>query len=169
MARIKIAALASAAVLLGSFAAYGQGGQVKAQLSGFQEVPSLSSAGAGEFTATLNPGSIEYTLSYSGLDSGVLFAHIHLGQRGVNGSISVFLCSNAPAPVPTPACPVNSGTVSGVLEAFDVIGPAGQGIAAGEFEELVDAILAGVTYVNVHTNDFMGGEIRGQIGRGFGN
>jgi CHRD domain len=44
-----------------------------------------------------------------------------------------------------------------------VIGPAAQGIAAGEFTELIDAIRNGVTYVNVHTSKYMGGEIRAQL------
>jgi CHRD domain len=39
----------------------------------------------------------------------------------------------------------------------------GQGIAAGEFDELVDAIRAGFTYANVHTTAFPPGEIRAQI------
>jgi CHRD domain len=57
--------------------------------------------------------------------------------------------------------------VARTITADDVIGPAGQGIAAGEFAELVDAIRSGVTYANVHTlPQFGGGEIRGQIRRG---
>jgi hypothetical protein len=44
-----------------------------------------------------------------------------------------------------------------------VIGPDAQGIAPGEFAELVRAMRAGVTYANVHTTTHGGGEIRGQI------
>jgi hypothetical protein len=44
-----------------------------------------------------------------------------------------------------------------------VIGPAGQGIAAGEFEEILRAMRSGVTYVNDHTDKHPGGEIRGLI------
>jgi hypothetical protein len=46
-----------------------------------------------------------------------------------------------------------------------VIGPSGQGIDPGEFNELVRAMRAGVTYANVHTEKHGTGEIRGQIGR----
>ncbi len=104
--------------------------------------------------------------SYQGLEGGaVLFAHIHLGDRHTNGGVIVFLCSNfGPAPPGTPSCPPNDGTVvSGTLMAGDVIGPADKGIAAGEFAELVEALRARSTYVNVHTAGFGTGEIRGQV------
>ena len=44
-----------------------------------------------------------------------------------------------------------------------MIGPAGQGITAGQLGELVQAIEAGVTYVNVHSSLYPGGEIRAQL------
>ena len=44
-----------------------------------------------------------------------------------------------------------------------MIGPAAQGIAAGELGELSRAMRAGVTYANVHTATYPAGEIRGQI------
>ncbi len=76
----------------------------------------------------------------------------------------MFLCTNlGNGPVGTQACPP-SGTVTGTIRPVDVIGPAGQGIAAGEFDELVAAIRAGATYANVHTDLRPGGEIRGQLG-----
>ena len=56
--------------------------------------------------------------------------------------------------------------MTGTIEPADVVPDAGaiaQGIAAGEFEELVDAIRAGYTYANVHSSKFGPGEIRGQI------
>jgi len=45
-----------------------------------------------------------------------------------------------------------------------VIGPSSQGVAAGEFDELIRAIRAGATYVNVHSTLYPPGEIRAQIG-----
>jgi hypothetical protein len=94
-------------------------------------------------------------------------AHIHFGARATTGGISVWLCGNPSAtitpPEGTPACRLREGTVSGVLGPEDVVGPAGQGIAPGEFEELVDAMRAGVTYANVHSANRPPGEIRAQL------
>jgi hypothetical protein len=77
----------------------------------------------------------------------------------VNGGVATFLCGGGGKP----ACPP-SGTVTGTISASDVIGPASQGIAAGELDALVRAMRHGVTYANVHTDKFPDGEIRGQIG-----
>jgi len=140
----------------------------RVRLNPFQEVPSVSSVAKGEFRLRISKDglSLGYELSYSGLEGAVRQAHIHLGQTHVNGGISVFLCQTAANnPDPTglaPECP-QAGTVTGNLTAANVIGPAGQGIAAGQFAELVKAIRAGQTYANVHSATFTGGEIRGQI------
>ncbi|WP_435105152.1 CHRD domain-containing protein [Arhodomonas sp. AD133] len=144
-------------------------GQFKTELGGFAEVPAISSSGSGEFVATVGGGMIQYTLSYADLATDVLQAHIHLGTAGTNGGVSVFLCTNVGGPAGTPACPPSGGSVNGVIGADDVIGPSGQGIDPGEFDEVLAALHAGVTYVNVHTAAFPAGEIRGQLGRGFGN
>ena len=45
-------------------------------------------------------GSIDYELTYSGLQGTVSMAHIHFAQRGVNGSIVLWLCQTAAAPAP---------------------------------------------------------------------
>jgi hypothetical protein len=44
-----------------------------------------------------------------------------------------------------------------------VIGPTGQGISAGQFGEMLDAIDVDSTYVNVHTTTYPSGEIRSQL------
>ena len=78
----------------------------------------------------------------------------------------VFLCTNlGNGPIGTQACPgPSSGTVAGTITAADVVSSASnQGIAAGELTEVLRAIRAGVTYANVHSNLFPGGEIRGQL------
>jgi hypothetical protein len=166
---VSLAAAAVAALALGSFALANGGGKknIKAgPLISYQEVPALSTPGKGSFKATIsdNPQQIQYTESYSNLDGVATQSHIHFGQRSVNGGISVFLCTNlGNGPAGTQACPPAPATISGTLTPADVIGPAGQGIAAGEWNELVAAIRAGKAYVNVHTDKFPGGEIRSQL------
>jgi hypothetical protein len=56
--------------------------------------------------------------------------------------------------------------VSGTITAANVIGPAGQGIAATQLAELIRAIRAGAAYANVHSSIWPGGEIRGQLDAG---
>ena len=130
---------------------------------GYLEVPSISTSARGTFQARVDGAELTYRLAYSGLEAPVQQAHIHFGQRSVNGGISVFLCSNlGNGPAGTPACP-QSGVVTRTVGPPDVIGPAGQGIAAGEFDEIVAAMQAGRAYANVHSTMFPGGEIRGQI------
>ena len=53
--------------------------------------------------------------------------------------------------------------MEGTIRPADVIGPVGQGITAGQFDELLDAISADTTYVNVHSSLYPGGEIRSQL------
>ena len=143
------------------------------RLRSFEEVPAVSSVANGRFRARIDEtaGTITYELSYAGLQGDVRQAHIHFGQRGVNGGVSVFLCQTATNPDPTggaPTCGASPATMTGTLTAANIIGPTGQGIAATEFAELVRAIRAGVAYVNVHSSVFPGGEIRGQT-RGSGH
>jgi CHRD domain len=145
---------------------------IRAKLEGYQEVPAVSSPGAGTFKAKFDVGgeSISYELSYDGLEGTPFMSHIHLGHKRTNGGIMVWLCGNASTTPPiasppsgTPACPVPGGTVSGVITAAQVVGPAGQLVNAGEFAEVVKAIKLGAAYVNVHTNKVPSGEIRGQV------
>jgi hypothetical protein len=99
-------------------------------------------------------------LTYAEMEDTVVVAHVHLGQRGVNGGVVFFLCGGGGRP----ACTSASGSFSGTVTAADIVGPAAQGIAAGEFQEVLRALRSGNTYVNVHSVPrFPGGEIRGQI------
>jgi hypothetical protein len=132
-----------------------------AELTGYSEVPAVSTTGTGTFDARVVGGdTIEFTLTYADLEGGEpQAAHIHLGQKDVNGGVIAFLCGGGSKP----ACPPAPATVTGTIVASDVIGPSGQGIAAGEIDEAIAALRAGVTYANVHTEAFPNGEIRGQI------
>jgi hypothetical protein len=144
-------------------------GTFKAKLSGFDEVPAVITDGSGRFEARVSRTEqrIDWTLSYERTNvPNVLQAHIHIGQELVAGGVSAFLCTNGtpPAGAPVPqACPAAPATISGTITPADVIGPAAQGIRAGEFDRLVRALRSGLAYANVHTEQSPPGEIRGQI------
>ena len=151
--------------------------KVRATLTGYQEVPSVSTVASGSFEAHIHSDGqgFDWVLEYSGLQGNVAQAHIHFAQRSVNGAIVVWLCgTGAPGtplagPTGTQTCP-QSGTVSGTATAANV-GPGSptQQLVALEIAEVIDAMRSGVAYANVHTSISGGGEIRGQIngsGRG---
>jgi CHRD domain len=142
-------------------------GGIRESLTSYEEVPAVSSIAAGHFSANINKddSSIDWELSYSDLEGAVQQAHIHFGQHSVNGNIVVFLCTNlGNGPAGTQPCPAPPATISGTIVASDMVNTAAaQGIAAGEFAELLRAIRAGKTYANVHSTKFPGGEIRSQI------
>jgi hypothetical protein len=164
---LAVAVLAAGLLVASLAGASGGKKNLKAdELTGYQENPDVSTGATGSFEATIDDDAqtITYELTYSGIEGGTVSAsHIHFGKRAVNGGVAAFLCSGGDKP----ACPATAGTVTGVIDAADVIGPAGQGIGAGEFDELVAAMRAGHTYVNVHstggTPSWPGGEIRAQI------
>lgn len=167
-AALKVAAVLGVALVLGvaSLTAAASTFDVRTRLSGYQEVPAISTTAHGRFTAKITEsGKIKYRLHYADVEGGtVTQAHIHFGQRGVAGGVSVFLCTNlGNGPAGTPACPAAPGTVEGTLTADDVVGPIAQGIAPGEFGELRRAIRNGFAYVNIHSDTYANGEARGQL------
>jgi len=170
LSRVKIAGAVALLGAMGVTAAAVAGGHAHfdARLSGYEEVPlTISTSGSGEFQARLSrDGSeIQWKLHYQDLEGTVQQAHIHFGARHLANGIAVFLCSNlGNGPAGTQACPAPPATITGTATAADVIGPVNQGIAAGEFGELVRAMRAGFTYANVHSTLYPSGEIRGQIG-----
>jgi hypothetical protein len=136
-------------------------------LSGEEEVPSRETRARG--TAIFQLGdegtALQYQLIVANIEN-VVQAHIHVGEAGVNGPVVAFLYGPAAA---------GGGRVDGVLAegtitSDDLVGP----LAGSALEDLLDEMLAGNAYVNVHTNDgvaptdtgpgdFPGGEVRGQI------
>ena len=155
------------AVVVATAATAGDHARLDTRLSGYEEVPAISTDAGGTFRAAILRGgdAIAYELRYDDLTGAVRQAHIHLGQRGVNGGITAFLCSNlGNGPAGTQACPPPPARITGTITADQVVGLPAQGIDARELDELVDALRAGVAYANVHSETFQNGEIRGQIG-----
>jgi hypothetical protein len=181
MKTLRVALLTGAAVLLSmlgpqdaAWAHKDRDRSLKADLEGFEEVPVVSTAGSGELRIKVShdESSFEYTLTYEDMEAPVTQAHIHLAQKSVNGGIVIWLCGTANIPAPpgtpgppgTPTCPgATSGEVSGTVNAASVVTVPTQGIAPGDFAEVLRAIREGVAYANVHTVRSPGGEIRGQI------
>ena len=130
----------------------------------------MSTVARGEFRARISDDeqSIDYKLTYSGLQGKVTQAHIHVAQRSVNGSIVIWLCSTEtnPGPSGTQTCPPDqdgNATSTGTITAADVVAASmtSQQLAAAERGEVIAAIRAGVAYANVHTDLSPGGERRG--------
>jgi hypothetical protein len=161
------AVIAAGNVATASNETHGADVTVLERLTGYEETPlAVSTNGTGRFRARIDEAQqrITYTVSYSGLEGSVTQAHIHFGARAQTGGIAAFLCTNlGNGPAGTQACPAAPATVSGTIAPGDVLGPSAQGIAAGEFAELVKAIRAGFAYVNVHSTLYPVGELRAQF------
>ena len=166
--KTKLAILAALALSLPVLAAQ-NGAPLRATLTGYLEVPAVSTTADGEFEARVaaDGQSFDYTLAYAGLQADVVMAHIHFAQKSVNGPIMVWLCGTAanPGPAGTPTCPGRSGVVHGTVTAANVLTTStAQQLLAGELAEAIAAMRASAAYVNVHSTVSPGGEIRGQIG-----
>lgn len=113
-----------------------------ASVTGPQEVPDRNSPGKGLCQIVLNTAETSFTINctYSGLTSSAVAAHIH-----INGPVGV----NSPVRFPL-------GTVSGTT---GTIGPLTFEVTPAEVTDL----RAKGWYVNIHTANFPGGEIRGQV------
>lgn len=177
MHRYVFIAIAVAAVIAFS-PNYASGQQYSARLNGFNvtgAVPGPTAAASGAIltsgTATFeldldkDAQTATYKITYSDLTSPVTQAHIHFGKEHVAGGIMVWLCQTTtiPGPTGTPTCPEPGGTVTGTITAGSVQAIATQNVTAGDFEALEKALESKTAYGNVHTVNFPGGELRGQV------
>jgi len=137
----------------------------RAKLSGLNETSGgggpINTPASGTFKATVHPdGTITFTLTFKNLTSNILVSHIHFGFPAESGGVMIFLCGGGGQP----ACPVaTSATVTGTITAANVVGPAAQNVTAGDLTTALRLVGEGAGYVNVHTVNFKGGEIRGQV------
>jgi hypothetical protein len=140
------------------FAHQGHAHSFQTHMTGAEEVPERDTRAQGQTTFKLQAdGTVSYKLIVANI-LDVTQAHIHIGARGTNGPIIVWLYPSAP---PAQHIPGRSQGVlaEGVITDDDVVGMlAGEGVAG-----LLEQVRAGNTYVNVHTVEFPPGEIRGQI------
>jgi hypothetical protein len=115
-----------------------------ATLSGANEVPPVATAasGAASMDLSLDSGQLEFAVTVEGITSTIVAAHIHRGAVGVNGPILVFLL---------PAGETRPGTTT-----F-------RGTAYLTTTQAINDALNGQLYVNIHSQAFPGGELRGQL------
>src|ERR687892_2075216 len=141
------------AVLATAGVAYADDLKFAAELSGAEENPPVETEGEGEAKFESDGSSVDFELKWDDLSTPAFAAHIHCGARRVNGPVGVTLFASPPAPM-DPA-----GEVSGTFTAPDV----GNACGWDDLAEVLAAMTAGTTYVNVHTTQNRGGEIRGQV------
>ena len=154
-------------LLLGSAVARADQLAFTATLTGAQEVPPSGSAGIGSGLVTLDTVTnlLTVNVSFAGLGSPTIASHIHCcTPPGANAIVATA--------VPTfPGFPlgVTTGTY---LMTFDLTlastyNPAfitaHGGTVAGAQAAFIAGLTSGQTYLNIHTSQFPGGEIRGQL------
>jgi CHRD domain len=154
------------ASVLAAPAAYSQTERFSASLIGANEVPPINTEGTADFDMTIQPRGITFSLNFSELSSPLTVAHLHFGVPKVNGGVMIFLCGGGGQP----DCPATtSGTITGTITAANVTGPVTQGVAVGDLDTALEVVRDGLSYANMHTANFSGGEIRGQVRRGAGH
>jgi CHRD domain len=139
--------LVAALALAGVAVAADSGRPFSTAMTGAAEVPGPGDPDArGQADITLNQGLGEvcFDLTWQGIDGTVTAAHIHVGAATVAGPVVV---------------PLFAGTFAGTDSA--------SGCVAGVSEELVKAIRQDPSnyYVNVHSDVFPAGAIRGQLAK----
>jgi hypothetical protein len=125
-----------------------------AQLTGSEEVPPVLTLASGQakFTLSANGLTLHYKVTVANIANTVA-SHIHLAPEGVNGPV-----------VATLFIGIQPGLFTGTLAEGDITAANLAGPLAGQpLSVLITAMEAGGTYVNVHSVQHPGGEIRGQI------
>lgn len=136
-----------------------EGETFSASLSGKEEVPPTESSATGwaKFQTDDNGTQVSYWVNITSLNE-ITGAHIHNGSAGQNGDVVVSLSG------PDSAENGDNATLSlnGNITTDDLQGP----LEGKELSEMVSLMSDGTVYVNVHTDEFKDGAIRGQIASG---
>ena len=152
-------AMTAGMLALAAAPASAQSFTLTAQLSGANEqtvtTPAINTGAFGDCTIVLDVtrSTLTYTVRVFNLPSGVTASHIHVGAQGTAGPVVVNF-----------APPVNAsndfGFTGNVAFSAFVLRPD-QGIRSSD--DMVQAIIGGNSYCNVHSTVNGGGEIRGQF------
>ena len=130
-----------------------------APLTGDEEVPPVDTDARGLTRFQLNRAgdAIDHRLIVANIED-VTQAHIHEGLRGENGPPVVWLYPDGP-PAQLIEGRSNGTLATGTITADDLVGS----LEGDTLEDLLDLFHADSAYVNVHTSEFLPGEVRGQI------
>lgn len=126
-----------------------------AKLRGRNEVPPVETDARGQAFFKLSRGelSLKFKLELFDIEN-VVVAHLHIGAKGTNGPVVAFLFG----PITNPVS-IECATFTGMITQEDLVGP----LAGQTLDALVNEIIAGKIYINVHTVQHPNGEIRGQL------
>jgi hypothetical protein len=145
-----VAAVILAAAIPAGLAGAASSQKFDANMKGSSEVPKSNTKATGyaEFTVAPNGKSIRYELTAKGLSGPAQAAHLHLGHPGQAGGVLISI-STEPFSLP------REGRLT--AKQFTAVGNV------ETFAQAVRAVRSGRTYVNIHTERFPAGEIRGQV------
>jgi CHRD domain len=157
-----------AALMLPAAGTYAKPTTFTVKLTPALEIPPTASTATGSATITLDPAAntLRVQVTFSGLTSNTVMAHIHCCLASLFANANVGVATTVPA---FPGFPlgVTSGTYDHVLDLTSAssYNPAfvttqGGTVAMAE-AALINGIQNGETYLNIHTVNFPGGEIRG--------
>jgi CHRD domain len=151
-----VLSVGSVSILLNTVKAQ-EGQSFSATLSGSDEVPPTesNSTGTAKFQVNENNSQVSYWVNITGIKK-VNQAHIHNGTTGENGDIVVTLSKGKSAKGDDR--PPQIGFVGNITK-DDLQGP----LKDKDISDLVSLMSAGNAYVNVHTDKYPDGAIRGQV------
>jgi hypothetical protein len=123
------------------------------------QTPAVVSPGVGTFTATLDTSTnvFTYDVTFSGLVANVTLGHIHgPAAATANAGTTINFAT-------LPGATFSLGATAGTAHGTTTLNAANQITATVNGDSLKKLLFAGLTYANIHTTAFGGGEIRGQI------
>jgi Cu/Zn superoxide dismutase len=124
----------------------------EAELTGAAERPNpVDTEGVGDAKFESDGTSVEFELKWDDLSTPAFAAHIHCGGVEEAGPVGVTLFAGPPRDT--------EGEVTGSFTGPD----PGNACGWQDLDDVLAAMESGDAYVNVHTTQFRGGEIRGQV------
>jgi len=127
----------------------------RATLTGSAEIPVVLTGAFATATVTLDTDTktVSWNIDVWNLPSGINAAHFHVGPPGVAGPTVVN--------IPFPATASNDFNLSGSATTATAGLRPDQGIRS--WDDFLQSLTGGTIYLNIHTQVFGGGEIRGQV------